>query len=518
MDRLRISENGRYFIHEDGTPFPWLADTAWTMPQRMKWDDVEYYMEKRKSQGFTVLQIVALDPERDEQMRSPAGEKALHNDCLDTPNERYFEYLDWILDKAEAYGFYVLLLPAWGQLVVGENWSGDVFEKCVTEDNAWNYGKWIGERYKDRKNILWCLGGDRQPIHKGTDYRMVWRRMAEGLVQGITGKQVSSSQADDAWKEVLMTYHSCYEQETGECSTLSYWDEEEPWIQFVMIQSGHGLTVKNYEIIQKEYQRDHVRPVWDGEPAYEMMPTSWPVADSFHDAWMVRRRAYWSLFAGAFGFTYGHASVWCTISEKELDQIAVYTWFESLEGEGAYQMKYLRTVLEDLQTMRFIPAQEMLVQADTDKDVKRGCKGDKDACEATGDAIEQELSHHIQICEDPDGTYICAYLPSGGALELDLAKAPVPVKNRESGLFMWWFNPRDGRYYDKDGSQTEQEEKVLLDSEADGEKLTLRIEAPTQGRGEDWILILCSESKMPIRIREFYHHETQSKLTKVFEW
>lgn len=40
------------------------------MPQRMKWDDVEYLMQKRKSQGFTVLQIVALDPVRDAAVRA----------------------------------------------------------------------------------------------------------------------------------------------------------------------------------------------------------------------------------------------------------------------------------------------------------------------------------------------------------------------------------------------------------------------------------------------------------------
>ena len=75
LSRLSISENKRYFIKEDGTPFLWLADTVWTMPQRMKWDDVEYYMQTRKNQGFAVLQIVALDPERDEDIRNPAGEK-----------------------------------------------------------------------------------------------------------------------------------------------------------------------------------------------------------------------------------------------------------------------------------------------------------------------------------------------------------------------------------------------------------------------------------------------------------
>ena len=108
MERLKISKNKRYFVKENQEAFIWLADTDWTMPQRLKWDDVEYLMQKRKTQGFTVLQIVALDPEQDREIRNPLGEKALMNDNLDTPNERYFEYLDWILDKAEEYGFYVL--------------------------------------------------------------------------------------------------------------------------------------------------------------------------------------------------------------------------------------------------------------------------------------------------------------------------------------------------------------------------------------------------------------------------
>ena len=137
LSPLHISENKRFFVTSDGSPFIWLADTVWTMPQRIKWDDVEYYMQTRKNQGFTVLQIVALDPERDEEIRNPAGEKALINDDISTPNERYFSYLDWILDKAEEYGFYVLLLPVWGQMVVGENWSGEQFPKTVNEENAY---------------------------------------------------------------------------------------------------------------------------------------------------------------------------------------------------------------------------------------------------------------------------------------------------------------------------------------------------------------------------------------------
>lgn len=308
MDKLRISKNRRYFEKSDGTPFVWLADTDWTLPQRLKWDDVDYLMQKRKSQGFTVLQIVALDPERDVEMRNPSGDRALINNDLSKPNEKYFEYLDWIIDKAAEYGFYILLLPVWGQLVVGDNWAGGVFPKTVIEENSYGYGEFIGKRYKHKKHILWCLGGDRQPIHKGVDYKNVYRKMAEGLANGVLDKDVKYNEKDPSWEELLITYHARHEAETGECSTLSYWNgEEEAWISFVMLQSGHSLSPKNYEIVAKEYTKPHVRPVWDGKPAYEMMITTFPpVNESYHGTWMVRRRAYFSMFSGSFGHTYGH--------------------------------------------------------------------------------------------------------------------------------------------------------------------------------------------------------------------
>lgn len=54
MERLKISENKRYFVKANGEPFIWLADTAWTMPQRMK-DILRIltgYLIKRKNMDF----------------------------------------------------------------------------------------------------------------------------------------------------------------------------------------------------------------------------------------------------------------------------------------------------------------------------------------------------------------------------------------------------------------------------------------------------------------------------------
>ena len=276
LEKLRVSEDKRHLETVSGKPFFWLADTDWTMPMRLKWDDALYLMDKRVQQGFTVLQIVALDPEMDYEMRTPCGEPALFDYDLSKRNEKYFKYLDWIIDEADRRGLYVLLLPAWGQLVVGENWGGQTFDKIVNEDNAYEYGDWIGRRYKDRGNIVWCLGGDRQPIHKGVSYKNVWRRMAEGIGHGVTGCDLKWNIPDVHWSDVLMTYHTCFEMETGKYSTMTYWDDEDVWIDFIMLQSGHGTKTQNYVQVKIDYNREKTMPVFDGESAYEQMPSNWP--------------------------------------------------------------------------------------------------------------------------------------------------------------------------------------------------------------------------------------------------
>ena len=481
MERLRISDNKRYLVTPDGKPFPWLADTVWTMPQRLRWDDVEYLMKKRRVQGFNALQICALDPERDVEMRTPAGNPALIDGDLSRPNENYFRYLDRVLDKAEEYGFYVLLLPVWGQLVVGDDWAGGVYEKTVTEDNAYEYARWIGDRYKDRTNILWCLGGDRMPIHKGVDYKNVWRRMAEGLAKGLTGEDVRHNEPSPVWESLLITYHACHEAETGLCSSFSYFDDSEQWIRFIMLQSGHGLKPKNYELVRAEYERGNTMPVWDGEPAYEMMPTSWPFTPTTprQGPWMVRRRAYWSLLAGAFGFTYGHACVWCSVAERERNFMSPVTWYEALDNPGANQMRYLQAFMDSLRPMTAVPCQQIFVE-----ESRR----------------EGTLETHAQAAAGD--RYVCVYLPAGGSAELDISS----VWNKDK-VGVWYWNPADGKFSD------EQAQAAVIC----GGRLT--VSAPTEGEEQDWIVVLTDvDAEKPIPDAVCAEEEAQTEARKVFEW
>ncbi len=58
--KLRVSENGRYLVHEDETPFLWLGGTVWGMSEWLTREDVDYYLDNRKEKGVNVIQICLL--------------------------------------------------------------------------------------------------------------------------------------------------------------------------------------------------------------------------------------------------------------------------------------------------------------------------------------------------------------------------------------------------------------------------------------------------------------------------
>jgi hypothetical protein len=87
-----------------------------------------------------------------------------------------------------------------------------------------------------------------------------------------------------------------------------------------MFQSGHrrydqddselGYGQDNWKYVRDDYSLVPVKPTIDGEPSYEGIPQG--LHDPAEPYWNendVRRYAYWSVFAGGFGFTYGNNAV-----------------------------------------------------------------------------------------------------------------------------------------------------------------------------------------------------------------
>ena len=58
--RLKVSENGRFLVKQDGSPFFYLGDTAWELFHRLDREEADLYLRDRAAKGSTVIQAVVL--------------------------------------------------------------------------------------------------------------------------------------------------------------------------------------------------------------------------------------------------------------------------------------------------------------------------------------------------------------------------------------------------------------------------------------------------------------------------
>ena len=114
---LRVSYDGRFLVHEDGTPFPYFGDTAWQLFHRLDSTEVKYYLADRQAKGFTVIQACILAELNGLDTPNRNGDLPLFDNDPTRPNEAYFAWVDFVIQEAAAHGLYVGLLPTWGDKV-----------------------------------------------------------------------------------------------------------------------------------------------------------------------------------------------------------------------------------------------------------------------------------------------------------------------------------------------------------------------------------------------------------------
>ena len=104
-----------------------------------------------------------------------------------------------------------------------------------------------------------------------------------------------------------------------------------------------------------------MKPVIDGEPLYEDHPLAFRARDNGYsfDA-HVRQRAYWDVFSGACGHTYGNHSVWQMYApnRRPVNGPLLY-WYDAIHRPGAAQMQYVRALIESRPILSRVPDQTL---------------------------------------------------------------------------------------------------------------------------------------------------------------
>lgn len=433
--QLKVSDNGHFLIFEDGTPFFYLGDTAWELFHRLSKTDAEKYLENRRQKGFTVIQAVALAEIDGLNTPNVEGEKPLIDNDPSKPNGKYFEYMDWVIKKAEEKGIFIGLLPTWGDKW-NKKWGKG--PEVFTANNAKLFGQFLGSRYKNTPNIIWILGGDR-PVESET-HKQIIIEMAHGLKEGDGGTH-------------LISFHPT----GGQGSAQSFHNED--WLDFNMRQNGHSMSYsERYYKTLDDYNLAPSKPVIDSEPIYEDHPIDFKPDKNGHSTGAdVRRPLYWDLFSGAFGHTYGHHSVWqMWAPDREPINRTLMPWYEAIDQPGACQMVYGRLLIESRPFLSRIPDNSIIVTGNVPS------------------AVPGVGSYQFVATRDTDGTYAMIYVPVGRkfSVNMDVIKS--------ENIIAWWFNPRSGEAT-KIGKYTNAGTQSFL--------------SPTFGENLDWILVLDDASK-----------------------
>ena len=190
-------------------------------------------------------------------------------------------------------------------------------------------------------------------------------------------------------------------------------------------------------------------PTLNGEPNYEDHCVAWKqqCAEGVFNAHDVRQLAYWTVLAGAAGYTYGHVHVWDFYNGGNKED-GLEDWKKEVLDSGAVQMKYLMDLMMSRPHIGRKPAQYLFGNNVTD--------GVKKPRALMGNG------------------YAFIYVAQGENIIINSQK--IPWRNSLG----WWYNPRTGN-----------SEVVIINSELD----LIELDPPGESEGDnDWVLVIDNEA------------------------
>ncbi len=301
---LHVEPGKRYLLDADGKPFLMNGEAAWGLIVQLNREQAEAYLDDRKSKGINTL-LVMLIAKHYLISNSPANAYGANPFRVDgdfgTPNEDYFLHADWVINRAAERGFLILLAPSYTGFEGSgsEGWFPEMVDNGATKLRA--YGQFVGQRYKNLKNVLWLEGGDFRPPESGQD---LIRAVANGIRDADTGS--------------LHTFHA-----NRNTAALEYWGTSESWLSVNDIYTDEDSVVQE---AFTEFSRS-TAPFFLVEARYE---------NEGADGALVRTQAFQAILSGSFGHVMGNRPIWGFMSG----------WESALESEGSRTIQHVRTVLE----------------------------------------------------------------------------------------------------------------------------------------------------------------------------
>ena len=429
---LTVSANRRYLVKKsNGDPFYYMGCTAWEMLYNLNRSEVIIYLDNRAAKGFTAIQVSLISIFKGTGANAQ-GDHSFNNGLANpvtTPGNNpsnateydFWDHVEYVITEAKNRGMYVSLTCTWSNAL-----------NLINTSNAEAYGRFLGDRFKTKTNIIWILAGDAGTSYQtNATWRTVWANLARGIAIGTSGTE--------NYDNVLISWHPNGASDTKDLSS-------QVWLDFNLSQTGQSDRSNIVDKLNLLTDMENItpkKPFEDYEPAYEGI---FGRAGTNFD---IRRYNYWSVFAGAFGHTYGHTCIFqMSHTGSFLYDGCNSIWDQVLNTEIAGQMKYLKNLMLSRPYLSRVPDQSLITDAlGNGEDHIKGTRGDG---------------------------YLFIYSARGKAFTVNMGKISGTDVNG------YWYNPRTGAVQSL-GTFSNSGTRAFTPS--------------SNGDNNDWVLVLDDASK-----------------------
>jgi hypothetical protein len=383
---VSIGADRRHLVDGGGQPYLVHGDTAWSIITALTKAEAEQYLANRAEKRFNALIVNLIERKFNGPLTRDGDAPFTNLNDLSTPNEKYWEHADWVLQKAAEYGMLVFLAPMYLGARTPKNDEGWFVEALTTGlRGCREYGRFLGKRYANQDNLIWMMGGDRNPGD-----------CQEHMLAIVRGIQEYDTRH-------LFTAHPAPEFHTLD---VYGWGN---WLDFNLSYT-YGIV---HRFLMADYNREPPLPFVLIESIYEGEHNSPPV--------QIRRQAYWAILCGGAGQFLGNNPIWAFWKG----------WQAAMDAEGSRSMVHLRRLFESRAWHTLIPDQFSAApwfELDFTREKRVVVDG----------LGEQRGLDYLAAAYTADRRTLIAYMPTSRKVTVDLSQLSGETKRG------WWFNPING--------------------------------------------------------------------------
>jgi hypothetical protein len=377
---LTFHASGRYLVDQNDSPFLINGDTPWGLIPALTKSETEVYLDDRVQKGFNSILLELVENYFNGPANVEGQQPFLQRGDFSSPNEAYFAHADWVISEASSRGVLVFLVPAYlGYNCGAEGWCSEIVSTGAA--GMRDYGRFLGERYRNYDNIIWVAGGDTNAQdHSGA------MQATEAMIDGI--KEFAPDH--------LFTAHC-----SRDLSAIQCYDR--PWLDLNNTYSDCNETAARS---LSDYRRS--QPFFYLEGTYEGEQAS---------AVCIRSQAYWSILSGSMGHFFGNNPVWHFESPRTLFPYSG-TWQSAMDATGSVSMMHLANLFASRQWTALIP--------------------DDGGEFVTSSHGNERSSSYLASAVNSARTTLFVYMPSSRSVTVDT----TPLQGDQ--VQAWWYNPRTG--------------------------------------------------------------------------